>query len=81
MRTTGLPEVRWFGRRRGVVADDGIDPELGIPADRIEFRRPGDDYRVALLDAAGRVISSFDLDRGDLHDMKRAITMVMAVKR
>ena len=73
--------MRWFGRRRGVVADDGIDPEMGIPADRFELRRPGEHYRIALLDAGGRVISSFDMDRGDMHDTKRAITQILAVKR
>jgi hypothetical protein len=72
--------MRWLtGRTR---ADDGLDPAVGIEAQHITISRlpPSSDFRLALLEEGGRVISSIDLERGDLHDIKRSITMAMAVK-
>jgi hypothetical protein len=73
--------VRWI--RRFVPNDDGKDPAVGIPAADVSLSRlpPSSDFRLALLDEAGGVVSSIDLSRGDLHDMRGAITNVMRVVR
>jgi len=75
--------VRWIGRRRGVRADDGpADAQAGIEADRMEWQNVTDGiYRCALLDVDGNVIASFDMDRGDLHDTRRAISLVLQKPR
>jgi hypothetical protein len=70
---------RLLGRR--VRADDGRDPTLGIPAERIEATRPtSDTYRITLLDAGGLALASFDMDRGDIHDLRHALTTVLRAR-
>lgn len=72
--------MRWLAKR--VRADDGPEnPQVGIPAHDVLLQRlpPSSDFRIALTDEQGAVISSIDLSRGDLHDVKRAIVQVMAV--
>lgn len=73
--------MRWL--RKHVRADDGPpDPLVGIAAAGISLSRlpPSGDFRLALVDDAGAVIASFDMDRGDLHDTRRAISQVMALR-
>lgn len=72
--------MRWrAGRTR---ADDGADPAVGTPASDITISRlpPSSDFRIALLAEGGAVISSIDLERGDVHDLRRALSMAMANK-
>lgn len=67
--------MRWL--RRHVVDDDGpADAAVGIPAHSISLSRlpPSSDFRLALTDEQGAVISSIDLDRGDLYDTRQAIS-------
>lgn len=75
-----MAPVRWLSKR--TRADDGTDPAVGIPARDVSWSRlpPSSDFRLALLDDAGAVIASIDLERGDVHDMRRALSQIMAVK-
>lgn len=68
--------MKLLGRR--VRADDGVDPALGVLAHGIKCTRPGPGaYRIALTDDAEKVIGSIDLERGDIHDLRVALTHVL----
>jgi len=69
-------------RRRSSRA---LDDETGREAAGLSFRRventPGlVGYRLCLTSETGAVIASYDMDRGDMHDMRLAITNVLRVK-
>jgi hypothetical protein len=73
--------MRWIGRR--VRADDGpADPQVGLEAHDVSLSRlpPSSAFRLALLDEQGAVISSIDLERGDVHDLRSAFFQAMQMK-
>jgi phosphopantothenate synthetase len=69
--------MRWL--RGHVRDDDGVDPARGIEAADMVWSRLEDGFRLALVDEAGAVISSIDLDRGDVHDTRAALTRILKV--
>lgn len=74
--------MRWL--RGHVRDDDGLDPERGIEAqDMVWSRLTGAEggFRLALVDGMGQVVASIDLDRGDVHDTRAALTRVLKVHR
>ena len=79
--TSRVTAMRWIGKR--VRADDGPpDPLEGIPAHDVSLSRlpPTSDFRLALLDEQGQVISSIDLARGDVHDLRAALFQAMSMR-
>lgn len=70
--------MRWL--RKHVRDDDGLDPERGIEGEDMVWSRLVDGgYRCAIVDVADRVIASVDLDRGDIHDTRAALTRVLKI--